>query len=334
MQCDPACPVCNGKDWKTIGIRTYRMADYKKVTPYIRKRLEVLFQIWNKGEKKEVTLSSILCQQCGFVCYTPRPENEDISRKYEFLSKDETTKNEISLDLDSDMERSNDLFRHMRPYVRPNMSVLDFGGGTGRLMQAFLERKHECSLIDYPGKKLPGVKYLGNQLTDIETACNFDLIVCSHVLEHLADPYSVVLSLRSYLAHDGTLYIEVPLEIWKKAPLPVEPVTHINYFTVDSLRILLERAGLDVLSCKDGTYINENGKPGLAIRAYAKQAGAIRSNIHHPHAADATLSLLNPSPAQQIARAVKFPAITRANAKRTLSNMIGRTPLLWRMLSR
>jgi hypothetical protein len=31
---------------------------------------------------------------------------------------------------------------------------------------------------------------------------------------------------------------------------------------------------------------------------------------------------------------VKFPAITCANAKRTLTNMIGRTPLLWRMLSR
>lgn len=333
MQSDPTCPVCSGSNWKTIGMRTYHMADQEIVTPYLRKRLEVLFQIWNKGEP-EVTLTSVLCQECGFVCYTPRPENKDISHKYEFLSKDETTKDEISLDLGSDVERSNDLFKHMRPYVRPHMSVLDFGGGTGRLMRAFLDREHECSLIDYPGKKLPGVKYLGSQLTDIEAGRSFDLIVCSHVLEHLADPYGIVLSLNPYLAREGILYIEVPLEIWKKAPLPVEPVTHINYFTVDSLRILLERAGFGVLSCEDGTYINENGKHGLAIRAYAKQAKVIRSNIHHPHAAEATLSLLNPSPAQQIARAVKFPAITRAKARRTLTNMIGRTPLLWRMLSR
>jgi len=333
MQLDPACPVCNGKDWRTIGTRIYRMADQEKVTPYIRKRLEVLFQVWNK-EKTEVALSSVLCQQCGFVCYTPRPESVDISRKYEFLSKDDSTKDEISLDLASDAERSNDLFKHMGAYVRPNMSVLDFGGGTGRLMQAFLDREHECSLIDYPGKKLPGVKYLGSQLTDIETGCSFDLIVCSHVLEHLADPYGAVLSLRSYLAHGGILYIEVPLEIWKKAPLPVEPVTHINYFTVDSLRILLERAGFDVVSCKNGTYINEYGKAGLAIRAYAKQAGAIQSTISRRQAAEATLSLLNPSLARQVTRAVKFPAITRANAKRTLTNVIGRTPFLWRMLSR
>jgi SAM-dependent methyltransferase len=245
---------------------------------------------------------------------------------------DDTTRGEISLDLASDTERSNDLFKRMGPYLRPGLSVLDFGGGTGRLMQAFLERKYECSLIDYPGRKLPGVKYLGSQLTDIEPECSFDLIVCSHVLEHLADPYDVVVSLRPFLAKEGILYIEVPLEIWKKAPLPDEPVTHINYFTVDSLRILLERAGFDVVSCKNGAYINENGKPGLAIRAWAKQATAIQPGFRSTKAAEETLALLNPSLVQQISRAATFPAITIANAKRTLTNLIGRTPLIWRML--
>lgn len=120
-------------------------------------------------------------------------------------------------------------------------------------------RGHNCHLIDYAGKKLPGVHYLGSQLSDIQAGRKFDLIVCSHVLEHLADPYSVVHALRHYLAPRGIFYVEVPLEIWKKAPLPVEPVTHVNYFTVDSLRILLERADYKVLTCEEGLYTGENG---------------------------------------------------------------------------
>jgi SAM-dependent methyltransferase len=333
MQSNPVCPACNGAAWEIIGSRTYHRADQQKVTPYVRKRLEVLFDVWNKGEPA-VTLTSVLCQRCGFVCYTPRPGSEDISRKYAFLSKDEATKDEISLNLASDTARSNELYRHLRTYLRRDMSVLDFGGGTGRLMRAFLEHGHDCSLIDYPGEKLPGVHYLGSQPSDIESGRRFDLVVCSHVLEHLADPCSALLALRPCLAPDSILYIEVPLEIWKQVPLPVEPVTHINYFTIDSLRTLLERAGFDVLSCNSGVYTNEDGNPGLAIRAYAKCADSAYEGKLRPQAAATTRALLSPGPARQLAHAFAFPAITRVQAKRTLVNFIGKTPLLWRIVQK
>lgn len=334
MQIKPPCPVCEAFDWQALASRTYHATDSAKVSPYARKRLEVLFQVWFAASS-EVTLTSMLCRRCGFVCYTPRPEETDINRKYVFLAEDASTQNEISQSLHSDEQRSCDLYSRLKSYLNRESSILDFGGGNGRLMRAFLAAGHPCSLVDFPGDKLPGIDYIGSDLSEIEPGRTFDAITISHVLEHLANPFAVVRELRNYLAvPEGILYVEVPLEIWKEAPLPVEPVTHINYFTVDSLRILLQRAGYRVLKCEEGSYITEQGGIGLAIRAYAQRDESTDSAIHYKHnAAAATLRLVQPSLAQQVLRILKYPQLTYQSAKRALHHRLGKTPLLWRLLS-
>lgn len=332
MQIHPACPVCESTKWKKIGSRTYQMVSTKqRVSPYVSKRLEVLFRVWHPGAS-EVTLTSVLCENCGFICYTPRPEEDDISQKYAFLASDETTQDEISQGLSSDQQRSYDLYKYMRTHLRPRISVLDFGGGTGRLMRHFMTHGHDCSLIDYPGKKLPGVHYLGSHLSDIEEGRKFDLIICSHVLEHLANPCEIAHALHSYLTPDGLFYVEVPLEIWKKSPLPVEPVTHINYFTVDSLRVMLERAGFTVMSCKEGLYTTENAKQGLAIRAVAQPATEKTVVRVHKNAVSATQHLLEPGIFRQVMRALKYPDLARREAARALDQRLSAVPFLWRFL--
>lgn len=333
MLTEPSCPVCGVFDWQELGTRTYHAADSSKASPYIRKRLEVLFQVWFT-DSSEVTLASVLCRRCGFVCYTPRPDDSDVSRKYAFLAGEACTQHEISQHLASDKQRSQHLHSLLNTYLGLESSILDFGGGNGRLMQAFLAAGHSCSLVDYPGEKLPGIQYFGSQLSEIELGRKFDVIVTSHILEHLVDPYQVVSDLRNYLAAPkGILYVEVPLEIWKTVPLPVEPVTHINYFTVDSLRILLQRAGYQVLKCVEGPYMTEEGGTGLAIRAYARLGDLTGAKINSDNSAATTLRLLQPSLVNQAFRALKYPELTYRNAKRFLHRRLGKTPLLWRLLS-
>jgi SAM-dependent methyltransferase len=333
MLSNPTCPVCGSADWTTIGRRTYRPIEGGKASAYVRKRLDVLFHVWN-DDASEATLSSVLCRRCGFVCYTPRPEEEDIARKYAFLAADATTQHEISQELASDDDRSQALYKRVSQHLSPNAAVLDFGGGNGRLMRAFLAHGLSCSLIDFPGRKIPGLVYLGSRLSDIEDGRKFDLIVCSHVLEHLADPYKAAHALRSYLARGGVFYVEVPLEIWRKAPLPIEPVTHVNYFTVGSLRILLERAGFDVFSCGEGGYTTEDGEPGLAVRALAGLAREETTEIHYGPALADTLRLLQPSLFHQMVRAIKYPSLTRRRSLRFLNQLLAKTPLLWRLVPR
>ena len=60
--------------------------------------------------------------------------------------------------------------------------VLDYGGGDGRLMQAFQNAGKECYLVDYNQSCIPGVTKLADKIQEVEQT--FDLIICSHVLEH------------------------------------------------------------------------------------------------------------------------------------------------------
>ena len=47
----------------------------------------------------------------------------------------------------------------------------------------------------------------------------------------------------------------------------------------------------------------------------------------------ATLRLMKPSPFHQLVRALKYPALTWKEGRRLLYQHLGKTPLLWRLLS-
>jgi SAM-dependent methyltransferase len=333
MQKDPNCPACGGKSWRTLGNRSYRAEQIGRMSPHVNKRLAVLFKVWFPN-MASVTLTSVACERCGFVCSLPRPSEEDINAKYEYLSTDPETENEISQVLESDELRAADLYRRLHQLLPEQASILDFGGGNGRLLRHFIRKGHNCCLVDYAGETLPGVHYIGASLSVIPKDKKFDAIICSHVLEHLAQPSELVASLKPYLLGTGTLYVEVPLEIWKHPPLPVEPVTHINYFTPVSMRHLLERAGFDVLSCKEGLYITEEGRIGKAIRAFCKPGIASTQSAPSMSGLKETLAYLEPSSYSQLVHALKYPSLTRQIITKSLQGRFGRLPFLWRLFAR
>ena len=327
---DPPCPVCNEQDWRVLGVRAYGRASQTRRNPYVQKRLDVMFDVWLDGVS-EVSLNSLLCQHCGFVCYAPRPTEAEITAKYEFLSKDPATHNEISRTLKSDRQRSQALLILLTPYLEPKSRVLDFGGGNGRLMAAFVEAGHDCYLVDFSVNPIPGVNHLGSDLGAIGNQKTWDLVVISHVLEHLADPAKAVREVRRLVAADGLLYVEVPLEIWRHPPLAEEPVTHINYFTEDSVRILLQREGYDVLRCQTGPYTTEDGGIGLAVRAFARPDDGASLAVTYDGCAARSLRLVSPGFLTRAARGLRYPALVRRDIRRMLARRLATLPLLWRL---
>jgi len=158
-------------------------------------------------------------------------------------------------------------------------NVLDYGGGDGRLMQDFVRVGKSCFNIDYNRNSVTGVEKLGDTLDSLEPARQFDLIICSHVLEHVAEPLAVVKELSQHLTGNGWIYIEVPMEVWKAPPLHPEPVTHINFFTPNSLRNLLTLAGLSVSESRLGAYLHPLGTWVHVVRAIARRDRAQVSQI-------------------------------------------------------
>lgn len=270
MRDNSTCEVCGADSWVEMGYRVYSSGVVPLLSPYEQKRFRVLFEVWFPG-KPEVTLRSVGCRNCGFVCYLPRPEKADIGAKYRALAQmgehHGCNEDEVMC-----AQRAQRLFETLRRRLPDRkMDVLDFGGGDGRLMHPFLDRGHRCFLLDYNQQPVAGVQKLGDTVEDLEMGRLFDLIVCSHVIEHVAEPTVLLRRLAGHVKPDHHLFIEVPMEIWRKPPLQPEPVTHINFFVPNSLRRCMEEAGLMVGYSRLSAYLHESGRIFPAIHALGRR---------------------------------------------------------------
>ena len=133
------------------------------------------------------------------------------------------------------------------------------------------------------------------------------------------------------LAAYGLRYLETPLDLWRHPPLAEEPVTHINYFTEDSVRILLEREGYDVLRCQTSPYTTQDGGIRLAIRAFARPDDDASLAVTYDGCAARSLRLVSPGFLTRAARGLRYPALARRDIRRMLARRLAGLPLLWRL---
>ncbi len=313
MNSSPDCPVCASRQWVTIGRKTWNRADLPSLDPVLQKRLRVLYEVWCPGSN-EFSATSELCQACGFVIYSPRPTAAEIDAKYRFLTELGPDEAIPSLESEFNQIRTASLFQVLAKHLpQPTGNrLLDFGGGDGRLLKHFIERGDQGFVIDYVRETLPGVAKLGDTLNDLDPQTRFDGIVCSHVLEHVAEPFAVLTQLVKHLAPEGRIFIEVPMEIWKRPPLQPDPVTHVNFFTEHSLRAMLVRAGLQVDLCRT-EGIKLPGSMNIVVRGIAKLTA--KPSPMPTGGADDVRKLLNPSLVTKLWWTTLHPGILRQAIK-------------------
>lgn len=194
MKLNHKCPVCNFDDGKKLGHLKYTLFDDNPL-----------------NSEYDV----ISCLKCGFVsCNTQSTQNDyDNFYKNQFYSsvymKRNIDKNEI--------EYVDKIIYGILPYFRHvNINIYDIGCGTGLLLR---------KLKNYGYKNTHGVDLsslcvntLKNEGIDAEVGSvlkipfnkKADIIVLSHVLEHIIDLKSALQSIRSRLNVNGFIYVEVP----------------------------------------------------------------------------------------------------------------------------
>jgi 2-polyprenyl-3-methyl-5-hydroxy-6-metoxy-1,4-benzoquinol methylase len=88
----------------------------------------------------------------------------------------------------------------------------------------------------------------------------FDVIVCNDVLEHLIDPYTVVLKLKNKLSENGVIVSSIPNiryfrnffdllfnKNWIYTDSGILDRTHFRFFTYKSIRKLFEDNGYEIV---------------------------------------------------------------------------------------
>jgi SAM-dependent methyltransferase len=103
----------------------------------------------------------------------------------------------------------------------------------------------------------------------------FDLVMLSHVLEHVADLQSTVDSLTALLNDGGIFYVEVPdasrYDQFLVAPFQDFNTEHINHFTLSSLRNLFERHGYTLESSGEKDIESSAGCPYPAVYGFFRK---------------------------------------------------------------
>lgn len=151
-------------------------------------------------------------------------------------------------------------------------SLLDVGCGLGWLLKQADDLGHKAEGIDSSapfvkvGKKLLGVKSTVKKFEDLKTNKKYDMIVMSHVIEHVDDHKIFLKRTKSLLKPNGQLLIACPninsllFKVQKDKWFPLSPGVHPWQFSKRTLSQLLKNNGFKIKKiCTTNLYHDEKG---------------------------------------------------------------------------
>lgn len=120
-------------------------------------------------------------------------------------------------------------------------------------------------------KSVPGVRFVNDWFSNAYADLRPDLVLCRHVLEHIAEPVTFLRALRTHpgVGSETVFYFEVPNALYTLRDLGIWDIIyeHISYFTPASLCTAFNVAGFEVLDVGalfGNQYIYIETKPGPA----------------------------------------------------------------------
>jgi SAM-dependent methyltransferase len=155
------------------------------------------------------------------------------------------------------LTRGERIYKSFKRSFQGRLEVLEIGCGLGAIGKVFIENKHSYLGVDlndeylsYGRREISGVDLkLINNFSDLRALNKkFDLIIFSHVVEHLKNPKEVLEIVESdLLKDDGLVYVEVPSLlrslIDRNSVESFIELPHVSYFTLHSLNNLMRSAG-------------------------------------------------------------------------------------------
>ena len=169
-----------------------------------------------------------------------------------------------------------------------NSRIVEVGCGKGGFLRALVRHDPGNHGVGYdpsyvgPDSEAGGRLRFERRFYDERCADpGVDVIVCRHVIEHVADPVALLRSVRRALGDgDARVFFETPCVEWILANEVLWDFfyEHCSYFTVDSLGGAFERAGFSVDAITHtfgGQYLWAEARPAAAPPVPRAVAGRI-----------------------------------------------------------
>lgn len=174
---------------------------------------------------------------------------------------------------------------------RGPLGMLDIGAGDGVFLSAAVEAGHPvmgtelCAEAAEAAAEDTGVPVLVGDilLDDLSIPVPVDVVVMHHVFEHLLRPMDYLRAIRDLLEPDGLFVFEIPQQfinpidlayraLGRRRLFDAYSLHHPYFYTVDSIRRMLDLAGYRIVSLK--TWL-----PGQVFHVDSRLVGAALQSV-------------------------------------------------------
>ncbi len=210
--------------------------------------------ISSDGRLVEGKLAFAVCKQCNTlqkrIDANWQKNIEHIYRHYEINYQSGGAEPYIFGSLLGTGPRAELLVKHIKQQLPLGQhgTLLDIGCGNGNILRSFHQSFPDWELYGLENsdkwekdiRRLPGVQ---DFFTDVAALKNrrFDMIVLSHVLEHIPQPKEYLEMLKQHLTPGGRIFIAVPNI--RKNPIDLFVLDHCTHFDDVTIYHLFQQAG-------------------------------------------------------------------------------------------
>lgn len=216
---------------------------------------------------------TILCQRTGLIYTSPRLSEHSLPLYYEqFYHRLHFSipVTELNALFRGDVEQGKKVWARILPHLHghdSSLAILEIGAGVGNILSeirhsarqhgydpTIVGTEHSSECIQAAADR--GIAMVQGGIDSLLTANRqFDVIIMSHVFEHIVNLDSALDALRRLIRPDGLLYIEVPgvATIHKQYRYQFDWVNyvthaHIRHFCMASLQNVVSNGGFELIT--------------------------------------------------------------------------------------
>jgi len=233
----------------------------------------------------------VVCNDCGFISTFPCPGSEELTDGYKIQYRKKWDKNNYETygkltDVRA-MSQMHYLQKHCH-FKFDDKNVMDIGFSSGAFLVQFSNYTRNISgfepdlnMYNYAKSRLPVSAKLYNSEYRRETLGDnkYDIVIMSHVVEHLIDPIRVIKSILEILGEAGVVFFELPNDnkgsVKDLVSSNHEGSFHLHYFNVKTFQETIRKAGGEIINVTTygphrWFYSKDTNRRGMGVRKLIK----------------------------------------------------------------
>ncbi|TNF48854.1 methyltransferase domain-containing protein, partial [bacterium] len=157
-----------------------------------------------------------ICKHCGNVQQMEYYDNDTLDDFYANYYRDIYSDQSPQDLFEEQLTRGSSILSFVTHFIPKSGHILEIGTGAGGILKVFIEAgAYEVNGLDFDERYIEygrsqGIEITRGGLENVGDGKKFDLIIISHVLEHIVDPSAFLKATRKLLKENGKIYIEVP----------------------------------------------------------------------------------------------------------------------------